>query len=1153
MNFRSFRCGRERGRRRMSPPAVERLEPRLLLSGVNEAVWIEGEDYVQPDDYEEHWGGASWYHGTGIDTSLLSGGDWHSHYLHHADALGGETHVRASYAFEVDNAGSFDWWIRVNPFHNHRGGGHYAWRLDGGEWSDLDVSEVTSRIDLVDPGIDIRFIGWTWGATLDLSPGEHTLQVRIVGLPGETEVHGGIDCMAMTNYPWAPTGIVPPDPDAPPPGPGDWFALMARPDSFSDASVTDVSHLLEDQAGSHGALQRQGDEFVFADGTPARFWGVDGHPTDTPESRARQARWWAKNGINMVRLHTVEGLLGPLEGTPGNRSFDPDNLDTLDHWFAQLKDNGIYTTWSLFYHPVLTAEDGIDPDLWDELPDRSGGKDAYGYATFIDEYQDSMWEYARTLLEHVNPYTGLAYKDDPALAIVEMRNEDSVFFHNPLGDSFVRGLSARHHHARLAEDWRAWVADRYATDDALAEAWGDGLRTSTTYNNDGSVRSYPDSVDESRMYIYAAWEMTADGPHWRNPAERARLGDFIRFLAEMQREDYQTYRDRLRAEGFDGVVVSTAWQAGGAAAQAANLWTDDAMDAIDRHNYFGGGAGGHSITPGEVHNGTHLDQPGSGIPSQGLWQVEDKPFIMTEWTQKPPNQWKAEIAPIMAFYGMGLQGWDAVYHFAADKSHMGGGWPDLSSYATETPHYIGQFPALAFAVHNGHFDQGDLVAARRVGLDDAFSGIDVLSQDFTGGGWDENEPNGDLDTPMETLAIGRVTLKVADGLDHSFAADWSTWWDPDAQTVLSNTGQLAWDYGDRVILARSDKTQGLVGFAGGGSYELPDVSVDVTTEFVSLLLTPMDNQAMYASRNVLVTAMARDQQYQAQYNDDGTYLHDVGSEPLMLQPVQARLSFRGAPITSVTPLDLLGVPGSGEVPVTDDAFDIDGRYATYYYHVTRAEQGDADANGVVDVTDLAILAANWQTADSQWHAGDFDGDRTVDVTDLAILAAHWGNGKGAGDERGQAATLTDTSTQPTVALAAKGSADDGSTPRPTCDATLGVLSHVAVRDGGEREDSTRDPLDIPLPLTRRATQRKAHRLGRASSPSPQLGGLPLGPRARTTEARGQLVLHPDRATPTPDDSPPAQLDASWDPFDPAASLDALAAFDRAEPFPDLLR
>ena len=71
------------------------------------------------------------------------------------------------------------------------------------------------------------------------------------------------------------------------------------------------------------------------------------------------------------------------------------------------------------------------------------------------------------------------------------------------------------------------------------------------------------------------------------------------------------------------------------------------MGAIDRHRYAGGGEGGHGIATGEVSTFSHLDQPGTGILEAGFEQVEDKPLILTEWTQSPPNQWKAEIAPLV--------------------------------------------------------------------------------------------------------------------------------------------------------------------------------------------------------------------------------------------------------------------------------------------------------------------------------------------------------------------------------------------------------------------------------------------------------------------------------------------------------------------------
>jgi hypothetical protein len=54
--------------------------------------------------------------------------------------------------------------------------------------------------------------------------------------------------------------------------------------------------------------------------------------------------------------------------------------------------------------------------------------------------------------------------------------------------------------------------------------------------------------------------------------------------------------------------------------------------------------------------------------------------------------------------------------------------------------------------------------------------------------------------------------------------------------------------------------------------------------------------------------------------------------------------------------------------------------------------GDATLDGLVDVTDLAILAANWRGQGLAFEQGDFDESGLVDVTDLAILAANWGAG-----------------------------------------------------------------------------------------------------------------------------------------------------------------
>ena len=898
-----------------------------MPAAANEAIWIEGEDY-KTSTFVETQGAGSWYHNDKITKDLLSPGEpgvsdgnWHTHYTSNNFHDSGT----ATYSLAVTEGGSYSWWIRLNPFHNSGGGADYSYSIDDGAWQNIDLSFVTNQLDLVDPGIDIRFIAWTFGGSIDLVPGSHTLKVRISDRDGADEQgHGGIDAIAFTNFPWAPTGVVQPDSNPPAPGPDDWFMLMAGPDRHSPDSIIDMSQLVEKPAGNRGFLKRHGKDFIFEDSTPVKFWGVDAGMTETVDSQRRQARFYAKYGINMVRQHPVQSVLGVLQSGGRSRQFDPAKLDRWDRWFSILKENGIYMTWSLFYPHVITPDDGYPQDLYDELPDSGAGKSTSGVVAIMQELQDAEWQWECALLEHVNPYTGLVYKDDPALAIVEVHNEDSIFWHAPLNDlaEYNNGNLDRHA-AILGEMWMNWVKERYGNDGNLTVAWGTGKRSD-------------DSVDNPKMKMYAAWEMEVDGPRFNKNSEKKRMGDFIRFLAEVQRDYYERQQQRLRELGYKAVTVTTAWMAGGPAASAANLWTDDAMDAIDRHNYFGGGAGGHDITAGSVSNDTHMNKAGRGILSSGLWQVEDKPFIMTEWTQKPPNQWKAEIAPLFAFYGMGLQGWDASYHFAASRAFMGNGWPDMRSYVTCTPHYIGQFPALAFAIYNNHFKEGDIVSARRLSTGDIFAGTDKLQQEFGPTGYDENELLAHGDTHVELLAIGRVTLKIEDGLEPSYLGEFSAYLDRRSQTIRSSTGQLTWDYGKKVVTVHSEKTQGVIGFAGGRSFDLPGVTVRIgRTPFVSLLFTPLDNRPLIESGHILITAMAQDKQLGTVYNEDGTKLIETGGPPLLLEPVQATLTFKGAALSSAKVVDVSGVPADGQIERMGNTFDIDGRYATYYYEVKR--------------------------------------------------------------------------------------------------------------------------------------------------------------------------------------------------------------------------
>jgi hypothetical protein len=160
--------------------------------------------------------------------------------------------------------------------------------------------------------------------------------------------------------------------------------------------------------------------------------------------------------------------------------------------------------------------------------------------------------------------------------------------------------------------------------------------------------------------------------------------------------------------------------------------------------------------------------------------------------------------------------------------------------------------------------------------------------------------------------------------------------DERAKTITSTTGELVWHYGTRRFEIRSAKTQGVVGFVGGETIVLPAVEAKVTTPFVSLIFTPLDDVPLTQSRRILITVMARDKQTGSEFSEDWSELTAIGGPPLLMEPVQATIRFVGDRPTHVRPLDLYGVPREQSLEVTGNGeFVIDGKSETWYYEVTR--------------------------------------------------------------------------------------------------------------------------------------------------------------------------------------------------------------------------
>ena len=241
-----------------------------------------------------------------------------------------------------------------------------------------------------------------------------------------------------------------------------WFNGLLQWNVFP----VDLSYLNSEDlpAGRRGFVQVVGDGFQFEDGTEARFWGTNLTPyalfTTSRTVKCKPAERLSQLGFNLVRIHHHDSnwvkpnIFGKEKDN--TRSIDPNSLDKIDWWIHCLKKNGIYVWLDLNVGRTFTEGDGIDH--FDETAKTRLGATVRGFGYINESIQNRMQEFAAEYVSHVNPYTGIAYKDEPAIIGMLITNENDLTHH--FGNALLpdKGVPAHSEiYMRLAAEFaRKW-------------------------------------------------------------------------------------------------------------------------------------------------------------------------------------------------------------------------------------------------------------------------------------------------------------------------------------------------------------------------------------------------------------------------------------------------------------------------------------------------------------------------------------------------------------------------------------------------------------------------------------------------------------------------------------------------------------------------
>ena len=233
----------------------------------------------------------------------------------------------------------------------------------------------------------------------------------------------------------------------------DWVRLDYRKD-IEPGSALDLSEqgLQDAPAGKHGWLMAVGGHFEFEGlpGVEQRFYGVNlcftaNYPDHDLADRLVDR--FVRCGYNSIRVHHHDGLWAAAyaaRAAGGAGAESPsvvDDIDRLDYLLARCYERGLYVTTDLYVsRPVAWRDIGID---------RDGTMDKQLYKTYVGIHDGAFadWcKWAQAFLEHVNPYTGRAYKDEPGMPLISLVNEGRLLM--------GWGAAGKGHDPVIREAWR---------------------------------------------------------------------------------------------------------------------------------------------------------------------------------------------------------------------------------------------------------------------------------------------------------------------------------------------------------------------------------------------------------------------------------------------------------------------------------------------------------------------------------------------------------------------------------------------------------------------------------------------------------------------------------------------------------------------------
>lgn len=467
------------------------------------------------------------------------------------------------------------------------------------------------------------------------------------------------------------------------------------------------------------------DGHLSYDGKRMRFWGVNfcasvkrgGKDLELNFDRLMDA------GFNGVRFNLSGRVLSDRTGdvtykVPVTVKGSDSKIDRLDYAIYLARQRGIF-----FWMQFDRLKPSFTPADYDLLPD-DGTREQWNE---VINGPDKRWtrpnnlvyvypragkifmEYAKNVLDHVNPYTGKRYGDEETIAIWEIFNENLFVQDFAFGNAW--NTLPEFLKKKVTDRWNNWLLQRYKDDAGLKKAWGE-LRPGESLA-DKTVAYAPlykgaklvQGPGYQPKYVYTDAE--TDGVEY--PYQRGE--DVVRFGVWMYRDFVREFTAFFRTQGKGAAAVPLV-PTGCFEMTAAQYLSVMDGDFVTNGTY------GFAFRAWKLKKDDPFypfvprvnQHPMMGQPSD-VMRAAGKPYLLYECNDYRPNPYAIEYPLRIATSLIALDA-DGVFWFTWDGDIMSIKTDeDIRRYPLPMPYK--EYPNYCLTMHN---DEMNLAALKAAGV-----------------------------------------------------------------------------------------------------------------------------------------------------------------------------------------------------------------------------------------------------------------------------------------------------------------------------------------------------------------------------------------------------------------------------------------------------